>query len=78
MQKWENDVAGEVVGLLVFVLITAAFLFGAFLVGAVMQGYDLLTQGEEIPQLNPPEEPTAPSDVNWPRGLMIGEKVPWQ
>ncbi len=82
MDKWANEVAGEAVGILVFVLVATFFVLGAFVVGGIwalaVQGLQYLEQGQEAPLLAPSSEPEAVPASGRNGGLWMGEAITWQ
>ncbi len=94
MDKWANEVSGEVVGIVVFIMIIGLYLLGVFIASAVMtlvtQGYQLYKQRDQTLQLDSAAEsgearqhgPTSASSeasrLGWDAGLRMGAAIPWQ
>jgi hypothetical protein len=83
MDRFQNEVSGTVVGLLVTVFVISAYVLVAVVIGGLafltVQGYEMYKKRNDPLQLGPWSLPGDTAAFGWDAGLQMGEeKVTWQ
>ncbi len=82
MNKWMDEVSGNVVGLVATIIFIMCLAVGAFVVGGLIAlgyvGYQVYVHRHDPPQRGPWSEPGDTAAFGWDAGLRMGEEVTWR